>query len=577
MRLDVARRLLGMLVPLAPLMAVSVGSRVVNQGLGVAIPSLAAAGVVAVGSGSDLGPLIGLIAALALVKGTFRYVEQFTGHAVSFRLLADLRTETYRRLVPLAPAGLDDDRSGDLVARVLGDVDRVEPFYAHTIAPLVSAVVVPVLTIVGLAVWVDPAVALAFAPFPLLAALALPWFRLGRVADLSSASRAASGELAAELGDAVQGARDLAVFDAEEQAVSRLACMSAEAGDIRKRLARVASGRSVLGDLLSGGAFLTVAAVGAGRLGAGAVELGGLAAAVAVSWVVMAPARALEEVVPDLEQALAAAARLFELADRPPAVEPVAAGGETVGDGSLSMTGVTVSVGKSRHTALERVDLHVDAGHYVAVVGPSGSGKSTLVELLLRFRDPESGTVEVGGADVRAVAPGDLLAAVALVPQRPDIFYGTVADNLRIARPGAADAELWEVLAAVDLRSWAEGLDLGLDTPVGERGETLSGGQRQRIAIARALLRVSHVLILDEATSELDVATEGRVMSSVTADRQGRTIVVVAHRLDTVRHADEILVMDRGKVVERGRHDDLTRTGGVYAGLWQRHLDGLVV
>ncbi|MGH8946281.1 MAG: amino acid ABC transporter ATP-binding/permease protein [Acidimicrobiia bacterium] len=570
---EIAKRLLMLLSPDARVIAVSATARVVNQGMGVAIPAVAAALVVGFEPGDGIGGLLLLLLALTLVKGTARYVEQFTGHAVTFRLLAELRVETYRNIVPLVPGGLDDERSGDLVARVVADIDRVEPFYAHTIAPAISAVTVPVLAAVGLAVWVDPVLAAVFLPFPLLIVLFAPWLRFKRVAELSAAARELNGETTAIFTDTVQGAREIAVFEARDTALDWIQGQSASAASTRKALARISSLRAGIGDLLAGAAVVAVAAVAAGRLEAGVIDLAGLAAALAVAWVGTSPARALEDVVPHVEEALAAGARLFDLADREPPIPPPKGRFSQERGGSVSFRDLTVEFPHTHSPALAGVDAEISDNSYVAVVGPSGSGKSTLVELPVRLRDPSAGRVDVGGADVTTLDPSSLHAEVTLVPQRPDIFFGSIADNLLLAKPGATKEELWEALDRAALGPWARSLQNGLATTVGELGETLSGGERQRLAIARAFLRDPEVLILDETTSELDTAIERQVLGEVARERGRRTIVVVAHRLDTITDADEILVLDRGRLVERGRHEALVAAGGVYSALWQRHRD----
>ena len=571
-RRQIARRLRHELRPLAPLMLTSAACRVINQGVGVAIPSLAAAILVGLGSDSSLTGFVLVLAGLAVVKGAFRYIEQFTGHAVAFRLLAGLRADTYRRIVPLAPAGLEDNRTGDLVNRVIGDIDRVEPFYAHTIAPLASAITVPVLAAIGLTIWVDPVLASVFLPFPLLIASVPPWIRARRVAQLSADARAQSGETAAMFTDAVQGAREVAIFDARDVVSRRIENRStANAGTLRN-LSHISGFRVGLGDLLAAGAVVTMLSVSAARLGEGLIAIPEFAAAVVISWVGTAPARAIEEIVPDLEQALAAAGRLYELADRKPPV-PTSRGNEVPADGAVVFEGVSVTFVGADTPALSGVDLVIRDKSFVAVVGPSGSGKSTLVELLARFRDPDSGRVTLGGADLRGVEQSLLRDEVTLVPQRSEIFHGTLADNLLLASAAATREELWEALDRARLGSWVRSLDEGLETPVGELGSTLSGGQRQRLAIARAFLRDPRVLVLDEATSELDGPTERLVLDEIARERGKRTLIVVAHRLASVIAADEILVVDSGRIVERGTHESLLSVGGVYSGLWQRHLD----
>ena len=571
-RNEIARRLLGLLRPLASLMTVSATARVLNQGLGVAIPGMAAGLVVGLGSGSDVGALAWLLLGLALAKGASRYLEQFTGHAVAFRLLAELRIHTFRTLVPLAPAGLEDDRSGDLVNRVIGDIDRIEPFYAHTIAPLVSAVVVPLLATIGLAVWVDPVVAVAFLPFPLLISMVAPWLGARRVAELAPQARDRAGETAATFTDIVQGSREIAVFRSGDAVAGRVARMGEETGSLRILLSRIAAGRSFAVDLLTGAAVVAVAGVAVARFEMDAIGMADLAAGIVVSWVATTPARAVKDIVADLDGALASAGRIFELEDRVPPVVEAATGPAPTG-GSVGFSNVTLSYPRSITRALVDIDLEIEEGSTVAVVGPSGSGKSSLVELLVRFRDPNEGTVSLGGVDVSTIDPGRLRHEIALVPQRPEIFFGTLADNLRLANPDATRDEIIEALGRADLGDWLETLRNGLDTTTGELGEMMSGGQRQRLAIARALLRSPSVLILDEATSELDAATERRVLNELRKGHGTRTTIVVAHRLETITAADEIVVLDRGRLVERGRHGALLANGGVYAGLWKRHVD----
>lgn len=572
-RIATARRLLGLLRPLAPLMITSSACRVVNQTLGIVIPALAAAMIMRLAVGDSVAGMVGILALLAIVKGVFRYLEQFTGHAVAFRLLSELRVDVYRHLVPLAPAGLETERSGDLVARIVGDVDRVEPLYAHTIAPLVSALVVPLLASAALAIGVDPLVALVFLPFPLAMALGPPWIRSRRVADLSSETRVLIGEAGAVLTDAVQGSQEIAVLGAGAQIAERIDRVSAAADEVRDELSRIGAVRAVLIDLLAGGAVVAVAAAAISRFGDGAIDLAAVAAAVVVAWVGTAPARALEEIVPDVEQALAAAGRLFELADRPPPVQPAPSPPLTGVGGTVAFERVSVAIGEQ--PVLDAIDCTIDDGSMVAVVGPSGSGKSTLVELLVRFRDPDQGRVLVGGVDVRSHAESELRRIVALVPQRPDIFFGTIADNLRLARPGATEEELWHALDRAALSDWVRSLGRGLEAPIGESGETMSGGQRQRLTIARALLRDPRILILDEATSELDSSAAQHISQTLGVERGRRTLIVVAHRLETVQDADEILVMDGGRLVERGTHEALLRANSGYAGLWRSHEDSL--
>jgi len=486
---------------------------------------------------------------------------------VAFRLLARLRLQVFRWLQSVEPARLTEQRSGDLVARISDDIDRVEPFYAHTMAPLAAAVVVPTLTVIGLAVSVSTVTATVLAPIVVLYLAVVPWIGSRRLAIRAAESRRLAGESAAEVADLVQGAGEIAVLDAGQSVLVSLTRNNERSTSVRDSLARDAALRSLVGGLLAGAALVIVVVTSV----LGGLGLRELAVSVTIAWTVMAPLRALEEIVPDTEQSLAAAARLFEL-------EAIGAQSRGEGDavrGLVRFDAVTVVAGPDK--ILDSVDINVDEGAVLGVVGPSGSGKSTLVATLARLRDPSSGRVTVGGRPLTELADHELRKLVSIVPQRPDVFYGTVASNLAMARPEADEEEMRDALARVRLLDWVDGLDRGLDTPIGERGVGMSGGQVQRLAIARSLLRDPAIFVLDEATSELDALSESAVLEEVYSERGRRTLIMVAHRMETVVSADLIAVMDRGRLVELGTHESLHESGGLYAALWQRHEDTLTV
>jgi ATP-binding cassette subfamily C protein CydC len=566
-RIEVTRRLLGFLRGQGTLMSISVTSRVLNQALGVAIP--VAAGVFVVNAAQGAGPSVGVVilvlGALALIKGLFRYLEQFTGHAVAFRLLAELRGSVFRWLERVEPGRTETLRGGDLVARVSGDIGRVEPFYAHTIAPVLAAVLLPISVLAGLAVVAGVLPALVLAGFVVVYLLVVPWLGWRRVGAQGAEERRLAGETAARVTDIVQGAEEIALLGAGVEVLEESAGSDEVLGSVRRSLARGAANRALIGGLISAAALLTVSIVGVTRH----VPIDALVASIIVSWTLLGSLRSLEEIIPDTEQSLAAAARLFELEDLAPQMS---------GDVALPLDGTVrferVAVQGDGQVMVDSVDLTIPDGSFLGIVGPSGSGKSSLVETLMRHRDPSYGSVLLGGVPVGDLSLSALRAAVTPVPQRLDVFHGTVASNLQIARPSAGPEEMRLALERASLLDWVESLEGGLDAPIGEGGHGLSGGQAQRLALARSFLRDPRVLILDEATSELDADTEQAVLDEVYSERGRRTLIVVAHRMDTVVMADQIAVMDGGRLVELGPHDDLM-ANGLYAELWARHADML--
>ncbi|MFQ7932057.1 MAG: ABC transporter ATP-binding protein, partial [Pauljensenia sp.] len=289
------------------------------------------------------------------------------------------------------------------------------------------------------------------------------------------------------------------------------------------------------------------------------------------------PVLAVEEFAADLDQAFASAARVFAITDRAPVVaDPANPVALTPGD--IEVTDVTFAyplkdTGIQAPTVLDGVSIHIPAGKRTAIVGASGSGKSTLAALLTRTWDPASGTVTVGGTNVAEASLTDLRSTVAYAPQRPYLFNDTLRANLVLAAPGASDEDLMRALAAVDLTDWLASEKDGLDTVVGDMGERLSGGQRQRLALARALLRDAPIYILDEATSQVDPATEARVRAGIARVAGDATIVEIAHRISAVRDADLIIVMDAGRVVETGTYAELHARGGALAALEARETN----
>lgn len=573
-----ARRLLELARPTLPPLAASFVFRVLTQLCAVGLLGVAAWGVAGVVSEDDGAPgvarVVTLLVVLALGKGVTRYLEQLTGHTVAFRALAILRVFFFQRLEPQAPAAVDGRRTGDLLARVTRDIDRVEVFFAHTLVPAVTAVVTPAIVVVGLAVWAHPVLALVAAVAWLAAGLLVPRVRAEASAALARDLRVSRGDLAQHVSDTVQGAREILAFDAADRRVRELDDLGDATGDALRGAAAAGGLRRALSTVVVPVTLLALTWVGAGLVADGALSWTALVVTLAVVLGTFPAVLAVEGLSGDLDQAFASARRVLEVTDAAPATaEPATP--RALPDGPLDVTfeGVTFAYPGGATPAVSDADLAVPAGATTALVGASGAGKSTVTALLLRAWDPDAGTVRLGGVDVRELALADLRRAVAVVPQRPYLFNDTLEANLRLARPQATRAELDAACARAHLTDVVAGLPDGYATRIGEQGARLSGGQRQRVALARAFLQDAPVIVLDEATSQLDATTQALVQDAVTELARGRTVVQVAHRLETVRDAQQIVVLDQGRVVERGTHGELVASGGAYARLLERERD----
>lgn len=564
-RLELARWLVGHTRRLLPPLGVSVVARIASQLLGVALLVIAAAAVVraAAGEAVPIGPLVLWLVAIALAKALLRYLEHYAGHWVAFTALQRLRELLFARLVPQAPAATQGRAGAELTARATRDIDRVEVFFAHTLPPAVSAVVVPAAALVWLAVAVDARLALVLAPF-MLAALCLPLLASGATWRTARRVAAARGAISARVGDDIQGTREVLALGVQRIRLRALDAADGALAEARAASGRVQAARAGATVLLQGLSLVAIALVGASA-GAGRVEL---AVALAVGVALWGPARGIDDFATSLDASFAAAERVRGIIDAPPAVTDPADPVPAPAGGDVEVRDVTVRHGE--RVVLDGVGARFAAGRWSVVVGVSGSGKSTLASLLLRARDPEGGSVRLGGADIRTLALDDLRARVGIVPQRPTTLTGSIADNLRLAAPDAPDDLLHEALAAAGLDDWIATLPRGLGTPMPARGAGLSGGQLQRLALARALVARPDVLILDEALSQLDGATAARVRSRLRARHAGLTVIEITHRVDLVPDDAPVVVLDAGRVVQSGRAGDLRAAPGAFTRLESR-------
>jgi len=502
-----------------------------------------------------------------IARGVFRYLERVVSHQTTFRLLSRMRVWLYERIEPLAPARLSDYHSGDLLSRISADIDTLENFYVRVLAPPAVAVLVTLMMAIFFGV-IDLRLALALVAYLAVTGIGVPLLtrRLGRSAGQSLV--ATRGELNAALLDGVQGLADLAAYGQQTRQIERVRALSERIHREQMHMARVGGLDAALGALLTGLAVITVLAlaiplVGEGRLGG--VMLAVLALATISSFEAVL---ALPQAFQHLESNLAAARRLFDLVDASPAVvdppDPLPAPERC----DLVVRDLRFRYAPGDPPALDGVSFTLPQGGKLAIVGASGAGKSTLVNLLMRFWDYDEGSITLGGQELRCMRQDDVRAQFAVVRQDTHLFSGTIRDNLLLARPDASEQDLIAAAQQAQLDTFIRSLPQGYDTWIGEQGLALSGGERQRLAIARAVLKNAPILVLDEATANLDAVTEQAVMAAITHAMRDRTTLMITHRLVRLEDVDEILVLAAGRVVERGRHADLLAREGVYHHLW---------
>ncbi|WP_225770470.1 ABC transporter ATP-binding protein [Inquilinus sp. Marseille-Q2685] len=536
----------------------------------IGVGVLSALVLLALKNGEPYGGLLWALAVVAPLSGVLHWLESWIAHDMAFRLLADMRADVFRKLDALAPAYLVRRRTGDLMALVTHDIELVEYFFAHTVAPAFVAVLVPA-AVLAVLVWASPWIALALLPF-LLAVAVSPFLMRGRVDRLGSESREAAGELGAFAVDSVQGLGEIVAFQQEKARGDRLDALSQRF--IRLRLpffAELTRQQSLL-EILTGLGGLAVVVTGAALSTHGAIDPGLLPLLTILAMSAFLPVSEIAQIGRQLADTLGATRRIYGLKAEPVPVVDGPGVPDHAGPAALALQGVGFTYPGQGRRALAGVTVEIPAGRTVALVGTSGAGKTTTAQLLMRFWDPDEGRITLNGSDLRDYELDDLRRRIALVAQDTYLFNDTLRANIRIARPEASEAELAEAIEHASLAELVATLPEGLDSPVGERGTALSGGQRQRVAIARAFLKNASVLILDEATSHLDTVNEQAVRRALDRLQADRTTIVIAHRLSTVRDADLIVVLDEGRVAETGTHAALLARGGLYAQLVSRQL-----
>jgi ATP-binding cassette subfamily C protein CydCD len=530
--------------------------------------------IAALKNGQPFQPYLVGLAVLAPAAGILHWLESWVAHDMAFRMLSVMRIDLFNKLDKLAPAYLLRRRTGDLMGMATQDVEKVEYFFAHTIAPAFVAVLIPGL-VLGTLIAFGWQMALVLVPFLAIVALS-PFLMRNRIDVLGARASEALGDLNAFTVDTVQGLGEILAF----QQIGRRRGAFTEKVRQHHKLRM-----PYFGDLTAQMAILE-AAVGLGGLAvivtgtkliaAGSLDSAYLPLLSLLAMAAFLPISEIAHIGRQLADTLASTRRLYAVHGEPVLVEDGVGvpGGSATSGAALDVDKASYRYHGRNRPALRDISIAAPAGRTIALVGPSGAGKTTLAHLLMRFWDPETGTVRMAGRDLRDFGLDALRGDMALVAQDTFLFNDTLRANILIAKPDASAAEVEQAVARSALRDFVDSLPDGLETRTGERGMRLSGGQRQRVAIARAFLKDAPVVILDEATSHLDAVNEQLVRRALDDLMGDRTTVVIAHRLSTVRNADVIVVMDDGRVVETGNHAELLAQGGLYAQLVARQVSG---
>ncbi len=591
----VLRRILRFARPYRALIIVFIGLIVVSAALAVTPPLLFRLIIdegVLKGNRRLLITLAATVAVLAVVQAVLGLVQRWCSSKIGEGLIFDLRTQVFDHVIRMPVAFFTRTQTGKLVSRLNSDVIGAQQAFTSTLSTVLSNVISLVLVLVAMTYlsWQLTLAALVMLPIFLV-----PAKLVGRkLADLTRQQMQLNGDMSATMTErfSVSGALLVTLFGRSVEEHDRFAERAGAVRDVSVRIAM--NGRFFITSLGLVAALATALVYGVGGSLAidKALTIGTLTALAGLLAQLYGPLTSLTNLRIDVMNALVSFDRVFEVLDLVPMIDdapdarPVQGPATIVFDGvsftypgaaevSLaSLESVATADQRANTEVLHDISFSVAAGQTVALVGRSGGGKTTITHLVARIYDTTGGSVSVAGTDVRELELASLRGAVGYVTQDAHMFHDTIANNLRYARPEADEHRMWSVLEAAQIADLVRSLPDGLDTVVGERGYRLSGGERQRLAIARLLLKAPPVVVLDEATAHLDSESEAAVQQALDRAMEGRTSIVIAHRLSTIRNADLILVVDQGRVVQRGRHEDLLDAGGLYGELYRTQFAG---
>jgi len=517
-----------------------------------------------------------------IARGVFRYLERLASHRAAFRLLADMRVWFFKALVPLAPARLltlkngsqQELRSGDVLRRAISDIDTLQNFYIRVLAPPLIAALVALIMWLLLGAF-GGIFGLVYLGLFLLSSVVLPLLAHLSSRRIGQRMVTTRADLQAQLVDSIQGIADLVAFGQEQQQTARIEALTKKLNGMQMAMAYISGTQSALTSFFMNLTawcmlFIAIPFVHSGQLNGLFLSL--LVLSALASFEIVLP---LPGAFQQLGGNLKAASRLFEIVDAQPAVHEPEQAASLSEDTTIAVEHLNFQYDAHEPYVLQDINMMLKPNTCIMLVGPSGSGKSTLTRLLLRFFDYREGRITLGGHELHDYRPEDLYTLISVVEQDTHLFNTSIRANLMLARPTASEQEMIDAAKKAQLHEFIQTLPKGYDTPVGEQGLLLSGGERQRLAIARAFLKNAPIVILDEPTVNLDAIAEQKVLQAIRALRQGRSTLMVTHRLVAMDMADEILVLQNGHVVERGTHSALLQKEGVYWHMWQQQQSTL--